>query len=447
MPLSAIFASGASCDITPSPAMVDIDNDYGQNPGRVTVFGSGDGKFNENTKVEINCNVDGSLPGANENIVAAKVTPSASQLSYTGYCTYKASSKDIDYKVGITIQLDDVVCSGGFCYSRISCTKGSDSFAKVTVKASTKGAVAPTPTPVPVVPIPVQCGGLNQNICTSCSAVSNCYSGCNAPYINNGKGGCIECGTNMVYDGGNCASCGWEGLRPCSGNTCNGGLTMVKGLCQKSEPQPTPTKPTGDEKELRFGIDWKWTLISVPYGDISSEYHSCLSKIYYYDKDAGKYQKVTDLKDKNLIGKGLWAKKTTGNKVGDCTIKYTGRFLSSQTINLKKGWNLIGIQTERSFDTTKTSCKITGGPFMYSGFLVDSKGAWSATGKPQGYMKRDYLNYGSGYWIKVADDCKLSNEEEEEEPPAAPEADAQASSGQTIEPQGGRGRRYVEDAG
>lgn len=418
MPLSAFFASGASCDIAVSPEIAD-PNDLSQNPGRVTVFGEGGGSFSDSNSVQINCNVDGAQPGASQDLVKARIPAfSQSLLSYTGYCSYKTSSTDVAYKIGVTILPDNIACA-----------KGANSYAAVTVKASSKAVVD-----------------------TTCKSADEIYD----------------------TDYKKCVGCGDYGQNKCSDGKCrNGWKADARGKCtEKDRLEPIIKPPTQsvdkppaqipvqaiDEgqakpeidtsqapRELRFGLDWKWSLISVPYGEISSEDHACLSKIYYYDKDAGKYRKVTDLKDKSLIGKGLWAKKTTGNKAGDCTIKYTGRFLSSQTISLKKGWNLVGIQTERSLDTTKTSCKITGGPFMYSGFLLD--------GKPQGYIKRDSLNYGTGYWVKVADDCKLSNEEEEEAPPAPPESDAQASGAQasagsqTIEPQGTRGRRFIADAG
>lgn len=426
--LPAIFASAASCDIAVSPATVSIDSDYSQNPGRVTVFGSADGKFNENTKVEINCNVDGTLPGANLNIFPAKVTPSASQLSYTGYCTYKASSKDIDYKVGVTVSLDDAVCSEGYCYNKIVCKKDADSFTKVAVKASTKAAAAPS----------AECGSENQKPCATCPTGKTCSYGCIAPYVKNGSA-CVACVSGTVYIDGTCSVCGKEGTYACNGGTCNSGLAVnADGICVRNHTPPTkqpecsPTNacPAGKVcengtcinstpkivvgKELRYALDWTWSLIGVPYGGISSEDHSCVSKIYWYDPKINAYMAVTDLKDKNLIGKGLWAKRASPRSVsGDCIVKYAGKYLASQTIELKRGWNLVSIQTEKSLDTTKSSCNILKGPFTYSGFIEN--------GKAQGYYKRDYLNAGSGYWIKVAADCKLSSEENDDQPPAAPE--------------------------
>ncbi|GEM_PF-2610653 len=478
--------SSSSCDITPSPAIVDINNDYGQNPGRVTVFGSADGKFNENTKVEINCNVDSILPGANENIVAAKVTPSTSQLSYSGYCTYKTSSQDLDYKVGVTISLDDVVCSGGFCYSKITCNQGSVDYAKVTVKSSTKVAVTPTQecgleNQKPCTTCPTgktcnngclppyvinekgcgrcpsgtifvdgicsvcsggegefvcsdrvcnkglainadgiceksPCGMDGQKICTTCVESSNCYYGCYAPYTSTGNGGiCRPCSSDRIYTAkGYCVLCGLENQKVCSDGTCKTGFVPKNGQCvQKESEHKVLPEVSKDQKEIRFALDWKWSLIGVPYGEISSEDHSCVSKIYWYDPKINAFMTVTDLKDKKLIGKGLWAKRVGQRSTdGDCIIKYTGKFLTSQTIELKKGWNLISVQTERGMDTTKSSCTILKGPFTYSGFIEN--------GKPQGYYKRDYLNPGIGYFINVADDCKLSNEEKEEAPPALP---------------------------
>ena len=417
LPLIAVFVNGASCDIIVNPLVVDAENDYSANAGRVTVFGEGAGNsFSETTNVQINCNVDNLQPGANQNIVAARIPAfSQSLLSYTGYCSYKTSSSDVEYKISATILPDNTIC-----------TKGGNGYAKVMVKASSKAIVD-----------------------TTCKNADEIYDS----------------------DYKKCVGCGDYGENKCSDGKCRGDwIPDARGKCtEKSandvkddeEKKPQPIKPIkqpiddgengqggleindGEARELRFGLDWKWSLIGVPYGEILSEEHSCISKIYYYDKGSGKYKKVTNLKDKSLIGKGLWARKKTGNKVGDCTMKYTGRFLSSQTIALKRGWNLVSIQTERSLDVTKSSCKIANGPFMYSGFVLN--------GKPQGYMKREQLNFGTGYWIKVAEDCRLSNEDEDA-PPAPPGESEQTSSVQNpsagaIEPMGGRGRRFVEDAG
>ncbi len=527
LPLSAIFASGASCDIAVSPSVVDFINDYSLNPGRVTVFGEGTGSFSDSTRVQINCNVDGTPPGANQNAVTARIPAyTQSVLAYTGYCTYKPSSTDVDYKVGVTILPDNTVC-----------TAGLNTAATVKVKAS---IAAETPAPSqPAITLP--CGGLNQAPCATCPAGSDCNArGCLAPYVGYIKSGvCVACPAGSTYDGfgscincgaegrpqcsvplpngkkcekdlvvdaqGKCAKptqepCGYEGQQPCSngcykpyainngkcmaceegyaysggdgrvglclrcggnglyacgapapnGRICEQGLILNSdGRCGKPPASSPPQTDTGSqiegaselgpERSIRYGLDWKWSLISVPYGEITKADHACLAKIFYYDKEAGKYMKVTDLKDKKLIGKGMWARKKTGNKVGDCTITYTGRPLVTQSISLKKGWNLIGIQIEGGIDTTKSSCKITGGPFMYSGWIA------SPNAKPQGYVKREYISQGTGYWIKVADSCTLSNEEEEEAPPPPPEDSSQSA--QTIESQGRRGRRFVADAG
>ncbi|MBI2673584.1 hypothetical protein HYX19_04945, partial [Candidatus Woesearchaeota archaeon] len=161
IPLSAIFTSGASCDITVSPTIVD-PNDYSQNPGRVTVFGDGAGNsFSESTNVQINCNVDGTLPGANQNIVTARIPAfSQSLLAYSGYCSFKTSSTDVDYKIGVTILPDNTVC-----------TKGPNTYATVTVKASSKAVVDTTCKNADEVYDPdykkcVGCGDYGQNKCS-----------------------------------------------------------------------------------------------------------------------------------------------------------------------------------------------------------------------------------------------------------------------------------------
>ncbi len=454
-----ILVNAASCDVSVNPSVIDADSDYSQNPGRITVFGDGAGNsFSETTNVQINCNIDNTEPGAKQNIVNARIPAfSQSLLSYTGYCSYKASNKDIGYKISATILPD-----------KTSCNKGDNTYATVTVKASAKdtpdtackntdemydpdykkcvgcgdhgqnkcgdgkcknelvadarGKCTEKEKPIP----PGECGNKGQKPCkftvynAPCTNGEKCVYGCIAPYVyDNGLGdfnkrlrpeACVVCTNNKEYEDGYCVT-----KRKEQGTEHTGELI-------------------GEKKESRFGLDWKWSLIGVPYGDILSEDHSCLSKVYYYDKENEKYQKVTDLTDKRLMGKGLWAKRaTTGT--GGCTIKYTGRFLQSQIINLKKGWNLVSLQTEKSIDTTKsTGCKITAGPYMYSGFMLN--------GKAQGYVKRDSMNYGNGYWIKVSEDCKLASEEEEEGPPAPPESNTQ-----TIEPQGGKSRRFAAEAG
>ncbi|MBI2549055.1 hypothetical protein HYW21_06930 [Candidatus Woesearchaeota archaeon] len=460
----AVRVSAVGCDVSVTPTVVEVvdGTDPTVNTAKVTVSGQGSASgFSEATRVEVNCNIYGTKPGAEEDVVRATIsTYTPTELSYTdAICVYKSSERDVDYKVSATIKLDDIVCTGGFCFSTISCSnKETDSYAVVTVKASTQESKQQDE----IVPMSnEQCGSLNQAPCTACPSGSICSSGCLEPYVKK-NGLCLACDPGYVYSGGAgrvalCLKCGGELLFACgapapNGKTCDPGLTVdSSGRCFKqtntdqTNTGQTTVEQTSSEREMRFGLDWKWSLIGVPYGEISSEDHACLSKIYYYDKTQRKYQKVTDLKDKNLIGKGLWAMRPAKG-VGGCTIKYTGKFLASQTIELKKGWNLISVQTERGIDTSKaTSCTITGGPYMYSGFIEN--------GKAQGYVKRDNLNFGSGYWVKVADDCRLISEEEEEAPPAAPgeseseTPSASSGSGSTIEPSGTRGRRFIADAG
>ncbi len=437
----AAFVLGASCDVRVNPGTVDASLDYGENVGRVTVYGDGAGtSFSENTYVELNCNADAASPGANQDIVKARLGAySQTLLSYTGYCSYKSSDKDVKYKITATIFPD-----------KTNCNVGSDSYATVLVKASAKTFSDTTCKNGDEVYDPeykgcVKCGEYGQNKCsdgtckeglkpdargkctenesnqviseaacgdlgqkpckfvaynTPCANGKKCIYGCMAPYArDDGLGNfnvrvrpesCIPCYEGSEYDNGICVT-------KANSYKTNKGDTTVEG---------------GDEKELRFALDWKWSLIGVPYGEISSEDHSCISKLYSYNRDKRAYEKVSNLKDKSLVGKGLWAKRPTSG-AGGCTIKFTGKYLASQTIELKKGWNLVSVQVQSGIDVTKSSCKITSGPYMYSGFVLN--------GKPQGYMKRDWLSAGTGYWIKVAEDCKLSTEDDEDVPPAPPQ--------------------------
>lgn len=388
--ISAFSVFGFSCDVSKSPTTLypAYDFYFEGKSARVTVFGEANGEnFNYDTKVIVDCNINNNQPRPLEKYVTARIIAfTQSTLAYSSYCYYPQSASDVEYKIGAVLMPNNFQCIN---------TDESPIFSKGNNLIKPTPVINPNPVITPPPMQTVTCGSAYQNPCNG---------KCNEPYVINSDGKCSACLKDEKYSEGICKT--------------------VINKDEEKDKIKTPTKSFDDQnkfeidtsqasKELRFGIDWKWSLIGVPYGEISSVDNSCLSKIYSYDKTSGKYQKVTDLKDKNLIGKGLWAKRSTTG-VGGCTLKYTGSFLSSQIINLKKGWNLIGVQTERSLDISKiTSCKIISGPYMYSGFILN--------GKPQGYFKRENLNYGTGYWVKVEEDCKIFAGEEEETPPALPE--------------------------
>jgi hypothetical protein len=166
----------------------------------------------------------------------------------------------------------------------------------------------------------------------------------------------------------------------------------------------------------------RWNLMSLPVGvgndSVSSLFPSRTSNAFAYTGSG--YQ----IRNKMIVGTGYWLKfSLTMNKT------LTGLPVTSDTVTVSPGWNLIG------------SLSV---PLAVSSITSDPPGmiASSFFGYDGAYRASDTLHPGGGYWVKVNQDGKLilraggssslskSNSAEririvptDELPPSAPETD------------------------
>ena len=131
-------ASSTSCTVTVSPSDVDPARDkYDPNLGRVTVFGSAQGSFSSATGVKVECNYGDALPQPEEFSTSARVTLSATELSYTAYCKYPITQQTTDYKLRVLVD-------GNACAITTVKVLGSESAGGT---AAPSASVAPTAPP------------------------------------------------------------------------------------------------------------------------------------------------------------------------------------------------------------------------------------------------------------------------------------------------------------
>lgn len=103
----------ASCDVAVSRTTV-LPTDFTdqQKTARTLVFGEAIGKFSESESpiVMVDCNVKNVEPKPIEKNVKARVTYSATSLSYRADCYYPRPGKDTTYTVGANLLPDGVPC-------------------------------------------------------------------------------------------------------------------------------------------------------------------------------------------------------------------------------------------------------------------------------------------------------------------------------------------------
>ena len=161
-------------------------------------------------------------------------------------------------------------------------------------------------------------------------------------------------------------------------------------------------------------------------------------KNYVYDAKDRRYAEISlnmDLfKSKSLSGQGVLVKVPSS-----CRLSFNGNYAEKQSLTLYNGWNLVAVQSKAFGDkeNRKTNCNILGGPLTFDKAKM---------------VKDNSFKPGVGYWVKVKtqSSCTITAEPrltlvkkpvvDEDMPPLPPDS-------WQIEPQGGRGRRYVEDAG
>jgi len=136
-------------------------------------------------------------------------------------------------------------------------------------------------------------------------------------------------------------------------------------------------------KELNFEVQSRWNLVGIPLDASNEEISNLESKIkdgtiYKYD---GKYISAEQLEP----GEGYWVKFTEGG-----SYSVTGLPTTKQTLDIKKGWNLIsGVGEPLSFSEIQDPNDI-----LIKGTLAGFNGA---------YTDADKLNPASGYWVRASE--------------------------------------------
>jgi len=123
-----------------------------------------------------------------------------------------------------------------------------------------------------------------------------------------------------------------------------------------------------------------WNLISLPVQAMDRQVHSVFpqSSSNAYAYDVGYRQK-----DTLSVGVGYWLKFNAAQ-----TVSVIGLPILSDTIEVMKGWNLIGSVSEPLPITTIMSNPV--------GIITSSFFSYN-----HGYVKTDTIIPGKGYWIKV----------------------------------------------
>ena len=132
-----------------------------------------------------------------------------------------------------------------------------------------------------------------------------------------------------------------------------------------------------------------WNLISIPFSSYNID--SCSNKkIYYYDSSSQSFKNVDINELKYLKGYWIYVK-------NDCKIIFDGTPLSTlSTLELKKGWNLIGAPFNSiPVGVVKSVCYFEK---IYEYDVQTKK-----------YIIPQYLKIGKGYWIYTNKECKAKS--------------------------------------
>jgi hypothetical protein len=126
-----------------------------------------------------------------------------------------------------------------------------------------------------------------------------------------------------------------------------------------------------------------WNLLSLPQQlenhDITNIYSNALSKAYIFQSK--KYYTLDTIPD----GTGFWLKFP-----GTANVSITGDLKTSDTIDVQKGWNIVGTLSEPisvNDIATQPDSLITSQFFYYNG----------------SYLQSDSLFPHFGYWVKMKD--------------------------------------------
>ncbi|MFA5929714.1 MAG: PKD domain-containing protein [Candidatus Micrarchaeia archaeon] len=182
---------------------------------------------------------------------------------------------------------------------------------------------------------------------------------------------------------------------------CNGAYVLVASDTVKVfVKQGGIPSPPSEKMTLKF--ERGWNQVSVPTGyevQLSDIQKKCdITSAWSYNPNSGQYEAATAF-GKGTVG--VWMKAGSA-----CTYELEAPYASTWSSPLKAGWNMVGAPASGvSFASVAGSCKVTSGPWNYA----PSAGQYAYSAK---------LEPGKGYWVKVASDCTLQNNDDS--PPPVP---------------------------
>jgi len=431
-----------SCDVKASRSYLPASDFFTDNTARMPVFGSASGSFNDDTYVEIDCNVKNAKPEPLQKIVKAKKTFTSSELHYSGDCKYSAQKENTKYAVSAKIYPGGVECVGAVDATTVS-IEGTGKGDKEVVNK--------------------ECGELGAEVCER--------NKCDAPYVHDGYGKCAKCPSGTEYKEGKCVGRQKNiDLNPpeqkpvtpiAEGNEpiplCAEGYDYVKTLkvclngkgeqkrpnCEYSvfneETKSCPgggKKPDSDKEDNKKKVDedkkkpvedddkipileddedesyekyglpiyaGKVSYMGMPYEDSKIVESTCdLLKYYVLDAKKKKYNIVKDpfRESSKYDGQGIAIKSKK-----DCKLIIGGKRINSQAIKLEKGWNFISSQAFSSqFEKQITSdCK-------FKTSLIRINHLTHEIQKEKAFMS------GYGFFVKVENSCTIkigANDEDE----------------------------------
>lgn len=429
-----------------------------QKPGVVVINGnvtSYDYAVNPQSKIVVWCDLTGQEPQVGQNYVEASISvPSPSGMAWSARCEYPFACTDVYRVIGAEAIIDNntvIPCKvdglwatsnvvaikaakdpQARAFFNLTCPESNETTtteASTTTSTSTSQLQSVSTSTTFSSPANNNCGGQDQYPCINgckqgfekdaitgaCTALSstqpliNSTSSCGGQdeYPCSGK-----CSAGLGIDSitGACTApisfnnsprtyaCGKQDEYPCKGLKCDGNLTIdfITGACNSNSLGSSKISLPQAQDQSGFGsinttIHAGWNLIAPPFFDTASWYSSCNTlDAYTLDLQTRGYDQSSLNTPKELLGLGVWAYSKTS-----CSIIYYGNLQDSQTLKLKEGWNLLGVQSH-SFEyenQTMSNCIIKSGPYSYE------NGKWESAQK---------LQPGKGYALEVEGDCSIA---------------------------------------
>ncbi len=191
-----------------------------------------------------------------------------------------------------------------------------------------------------------------------------------------------------------------------------------------------------DGSKLTFGTGWNMFSIHIGDGDgYGTILESTCNKapMWVWNNELDDYEKVGLLEEGTKIpaGKGIWAqiqtKKNTQSDI-DCEVIVSGtNGVTTEGTQLKSGWNLIGAPISAygdreivedgsnfkmlSFDNILGDCKLEKGPWQFLGTKYSHFNIKSEIAEEHKFSEpfQNNIRLNRGYFVKVIDDCTLTD--------------------------------------